>query len=508
MLRQCIVISFLMISIVLMTNIVYSQLIDNNDGTVTDQSTCLVWQKRSSGKKMNWMKALNYCERLELARKMDWRLPSVEELRSIADYSRYKPSISTKLFPNTKSASYWTATSHPTLAKKARLINFYDGGDGSNEKYSRHYVRAVRGGKCDDNIKDIALSQFYNNNDSYSTKQFDLSENNEAPQILIFEPDFKNRAIVTIPAKQLKVKGRSLDKDGIYEVTVNGIEAQLQKDGYFTTYIPLAIGANILKIKATDIKMKSTYKEFKINRESHYKNTINTYTEKQRRLALVIGNSNYSYGGNLLNPINDAVSMKTILKSLSFNVIKYENCSQRLMKRAMDEFGNKLKNFDVGLFFYAGHGVQVKGSNFLIPIDAKLENENDVEYDCVRADRILAKMESAGTKANIVILDACRDNPFERSWQRGTKGKGLAFMNAPSGSLIAYATSPGSTASDGSGVNGLYTSSLLEHIGTPNITIEDVFKRVRATVLKRSGNKQTPWESTSLTGYFYFKSKY
>ena len=121
------------------------------------------------------------------------------------------------------------------------------------------------------------------------------------------------------------------------------------------------------------------------------------------------------------------------------------------MKRAIDKFGKQLKTKDVGLFFYAGHGVQVDGYNYLLPINAKLENENDAEYDCVRAGRILAKMESAGSKTNIVILDACRANPFERAWRRGEKGSGLAFMNAPSGSLIAYSTAPGKTALDGGG---------------------------------------------------------
>jgi len=128
-----------------------------------------------------------------------------------------------------------------------------------------------------------------------------------------------------------------------------------------------------------------------------------------------------------------------------------------------------------------------------------------VEYDCVRAGRILAKMENAGTKTNIVILDACRDNPFERGWHRGAKGNGLAFMNAPSGSLVAYATSPGNTASDGSGSNGLYTSALLKHINSPNISILEMFQSVRKTVKEGSGGKQIPWESTSLEGNFYFK---
>lgn len=230
-------------------------------------------------------------------------------------------------------------------------------------------------------------------------------------------------------------------------------------------------------------------------------------TSRERRLALVIGNADYTYGGDLANPVNDARDMKNALEILGFEVLKCENCSQKTMKRAMDEFGRKLKNYDAGLFFYAGHSVQVDGNNYLIPLDAKLENQNEVEYDCVRADRILAKMESAGSKTNIVILDSCRDNPFERSWHRGAKGTGLAFMNAPSGSLIAYSTSPGNIALDGTGRNSIYTSALLKHIHTPNITIEEVFKKVRATVIKDSGKTQTPWESTSLTGNFYFKKE-
>ena len=230
------------------------------------------------------------------------------------------------------------------------------------------------------------------------------------------------------------------------------------------------------------------------------------YAADKKRMALVIGNADYVSGGSLDNPANDARSMESALKNLGFEVVKYENADQRNMRRAIDLFGAKLKGYDTALFFYAGHGVQVKGSNYLIPVNANLKSENDVEYDCVDAGRVLAKMEDAGTRTNIVILDACRDNPFERSWRRGARGAGLAFMNAPSGSLIAYATSPGKTASDGTGSNGLYTSSLLEHIFTPNIKIEEVFKRVRSSVMRKTGKEQTPWESTSLTGDFYFKT--
>ncbi|MGA1977669.1 MAG: FISUMP domain-containing protein [Bacteroidales bacterium] len=227
--------------------------------------------------------------------------------------------------------------------------------------------------------------------------------------------------------------------------------------------------------------------------------------QPQKRIALVIGNGTYLFS-ILANPENDAKAMKTALQSAGFKVMEYENLNQGQMKKAIDDFGDKLKGNDVGLFYYAGHGIQSKGYNYLIPVDADLKSEEEVEYDCVQADRVLAKMEASGTKVNIIILDACRNNPFERSWTRSATGKGLAFMNAPRGSLIAYATSPGSTASDGSGKNGLYTSAILESIKIPDITILEMFQNVRNIVSQKSYNQQTPWESTSLTGNFYFNA--
>ena len=226
----------------------------------------------------------------------------------------------------------------------------------------------------------------------------------------------------------------------------------------------------------------------------------------QRRLALLIGNASYPQGGSLRNPLNDVRDMDAMLKRVGFETLAYADCSQKRMKQVIDDFGQKLKGYEVGLFFYAGHGVQVNGNNYLIPVDAGLKAEEEVEYDCVRADRVLAKMEAAGSKTNIVILDACRDNPFERSWRRGTKGSGLATMNAPMGSLIAYATAPGRTALDGTEKNGVYTAALLDHIGVPNISVLEMFQRVRTSVIADTNNAQIPWESTSLTGNFYFAS--
>ena len=225
--------------------------------------------------------------------------------------------------------------------------------------------------------------------------------------------------------------------------------------------------------------------------------------QQQKRLALVIGNGNYATG-MLANPENDARAMNNALQLVGFEVMAYENLSQSQLKRAIDDFGIRLKNYQVGLFYYAGHGIQCNGHNYLVPVDAQITFERQIEYDCVPADRILAIMQESGAEVNIMILDACRNNPFERSWSRSASGTGLAFMSAPKGTLIAYATSPGSIASDGTGENGLYTSAILQHIETPDITILQMFQQIRNTVAQQSNNQQIPWESTSLTGDFYF----
>ncbi|MDL5044443.1 caspase family protein [Oscillatoria amoena NRMC-F 0135] len=197
----------------------------------------------------------------------------------------------------------------------------------------------------------------------------------------------------------------------------------------------------------------------------------------QKRLALIIGNSSYQHGGALRNPVNDARAMAGTLQSMGFEVMKYEDLSSNDMKRVINEFGKRLAGNDVGLFYYAGHGIQHNGTNYMIPIEANLQNEEQIEFDCVSADRVVSFMETAKAKVNVIIMDACRNNPFERSWRRSTNGNGLAMMNAPSGTLIAYATAPGTTAADGDGINGLYTSAILKYIKDESLTIEQVFKK-------------------------------
>jgi hypothetical protein len=218
------------------------------------------------------------------------------------------------------------------------------------------------------------------------------------------------------------------------------------------------------------------------------------------RVALVIGNAGYKTMP-LANPINDARAVADTLGRLGFKVISVNNASQKQMFEAVRQFGDGLKG-GVGLFYYAGHGVQVKGRNFLIPVDAAIEREDEVPYKAFDVGLVLEKMEDARNPLNIVILDACRNNPFVRGSR--SAGGGLAQMDAPTGSIVAFATAPGAEAADGSGANGLYTSYLLKFMATPGLKVEDVFKRTRVAVKQDSAGRQIPWESTSLEGDFYF----
>ncbi len=221
-----------------------------------------------------------------------------------------------------------------------------------------------------------------------------------------------------------------------------------------------------------------------------------------QRYALIIGNSQYK-NGPLANPVNDAYGMAMSLQKLGFSVTHLENATQNEMIEAISQFGQQLtESRGVGIFYYAGHGIQIGGRNYLIPIGANIKKEHDAKYEAVDVGRILDEMDKASNQMNVVILDACRDNPFARSFR--SSGQGLAQLDAPSGTLIAYATSPGKVASDGVGNNGIYTKYLLTHMMTPGISIEETFKRVRAGVMQETQNQQLPWESSSLIGNFYF----
>ncbi len=230
--------------------------------------------------------------------------------------------------------------------------------------------------------------------------------------------------------------------------------------------------------------------------------TGNQPATSNHRIALVIGNGAYTSAPPLKNPPNDARDMAATLRTLGFDVVSGINVNQKDMKRLIREFGMKLKSGGSGLFYYAGHGVQSKGRNYLIPIDADIQSEAEVEDSGVDAGLILNYMDDAQNGLNIVILDACRNNPFARSFR--SAGDGLAQVDAPTGTLIAYATAPGRVASDGTAQNGLYTAELLKQMRVPGVSVTDMFMRVRAEVMKQTSSKQVPWESSSLVGSFYF----
>lgn len=220
-----------------------------------------------------------------------------------------------------------------------------------------------------------------------------------------------------------------------------------------------------------------------------------------RRLALVIGNNKYN-DAPLQNPVNDARAMARSLEAAGFEVILRTDATQREMLAALRDFGSRLKDSNAGLFYFAGHGMQIKGRNFLIPVGADIQREDEVAYQSLDAQAVLDKMESAGNGTNLMILDACRNNPFARSFRSASQG--LAQMDAPVGTMVAFATAPGSVASDGQGSNGLYTQHLLGALQQPGLKVEDVFKQVRSAVRRDSKGAQVPWESTSLEGDFYF----
>lgn len=223
----------------------------------------------------------------------------------------------------------------------------------------------------------------------------------------------------------------------------------------------------------------------------------------EQRVALVIGNSSYKESP-LKNPVNDAADITAALRELGFRVVLRTNANRRQMVEAVREFGSLLKKGGVGLFYFAGHGVQSRGRNYLVPLGAAVEAEADLEFEAMDANMVLAQMDEAGNRVNIVVLDACRNNPFARSFRSASRG--LAQMDAATGSFLAYATAPGSVAADGDGRNGIFTKHLLASLKNPESKVEDVFKRVRVEVARETGNKQIPWDSSSLTGDFYFRA--
>jgi uncharacterized caspase-like protein len=231
--------------------------------------------------------------------------------------------------------------------------------------------------------------------------------------------------------------------------------------------------------------------------------------QSERRVALVVGNGTYEEAGTLTNPVNDAVDVAARLRDLGFEVIEGNDLGKRALERKIGEFSDALDGAGVGLFYYAGHGLQVDGRNFIVPVDARLDMPAKLRLEAVQIDDVLDIMEQQ-TKTSLVFLDACRNNPFARSLSRKATNRsavalaGLAQFDSTRGSFIAFSTAPGSVAMDGTGRNSPFASALLRHIGEPGQSINDLMIAMRRDVVSETHDSQRPWEQGSLLERFEF----
>lgn len=295
----------------------------------------------------------------------------------------------------------------------------------------------------------------------------------------------------------------STQSSGSEAPTETEIKTEAMRAGVNTETNRAKIIAEGRAVPASQSQMTSVSTEEELSPEELYKN--------DKRFALVIGNATYNPKiGTLKNPLNDATGFAATLRGLGFDVTLVTDATYGKIRVEMIKFREKLnqgnKDETVGLFYYAGHGLQHDNENYIVPVDAELEFEDDIPRYCFPIQKmVLSQLEQTNSRMNIIVLDACRNNPFPSMNRALGENQGLGEMKKARGAFIAYATSPGSVASDGSGSNGLYTQELMKAMQRPGRTIEQVFKEVRANVLKLSGDRQNPWENSNIIGDFYFK---
>lgn len=332
-------------------------------------------------------------------------------------------------------------------------------------------------------------------------------QRNSAPQIKITKPSLKrNYAEAVVQTSDTKMEGVLSDGSKIRKVSVNGQEAEILQNGKFSAELNLTPGKNKIRVLAEDYSSNVAFKDFYITHTPPMDVGTDASTTfdltNQKRTALVIGNAAYTGAGELKNTVNDAEVMAATLKELGFEVMSVLDGSYEDMKKAVYRYGSAIRDVDVSVFFYAGHGLEIEGVNYLVPVDAEINSPLDVKLKTIPLTGVLRTIEYANEDGlNMVILDACRNNPFPTG-KRG--GAGLAKETPPSGTLIAYSTGPGNVASDGEGDNGLYTGELIKQMKKPQ-RIEDVFMRTRNSVEEISRGAQQPWEEARLKGIFYLK---
>ncbi|MBQ3709433.1 MAG: caspase family protein [Bacteroidales bacterium] len=294
------------------------------------------------------------------------------------------------------------------------------------------------------------------------------------------------------------------------EIAVNGSYyrgmSTVKNDGYqmmLNQTVTLREGVNEIVISATNYCGTTTRKSMVI-----YTKSNDDQVYGQKRVALVIGNAKYK-SSPLVNPANDANDVASALRNLGFDVRTVINGSLREMEDAVTDLSNRADRNAIALFYYAGHGIQKDGVNYLVPIDADPQVAADVPYVCYDVNRLLANMEESGSSMNIVVLDACRNDPFGRSWSRGSSDRGFATLDisGATGTFISYATSPGKEALDGDGRHSPYAEAFIKALNTPGLELQYFFRTIQADVKKKTGGAQVPWNNTSVTGDFYFNPK-
>lgn len=326
--------------------------------------------------------------------------------------------------------------------------------------------------------------------------------------------------MITSDDDQITIAGEATDESGISKVTVNEINAEIDvQSNVFQANIILDEGRNSVKIIATDINNNKKEYVFFVNKKPKVNQTNNNAavidaiasiprkTIKENRIALIIGNSDYANLPRLKNPMNDAVLMDSTLKIVGFKVTRVLNGDRDTIWEAINDFTTELAKDKetIGLFYYAGHGIQLNGINYLVPINAKITKPSDISRDCYNMESLYNEIEQAKNNLNMIILDACRNNPVESSRSSGGAG-GLAKPEKLAiGTFIAFSTGPGKVAADGLGKNSIYTKELSNAMLQSGKKIEDVFKKVKEEVFKATKEKQIPWENSNIFGDFYFK---
>lgn len=334
------------------------------------------------------------------------------------------------------------------------------------------------------------------------------STDNIPPTITLVEPSGLPGFKIYTNKKEITITGNTRDEAGIFNVKINGITADYDKNtAGFKGNALLNYGDNTIKVLATDIHKNESTFIFFVNREKDASEDIPVVDLHEKRIALVIGNGDYANFDKLKNPINDMMAIEKTLGLLDFEVKYVQNAIRDSLIEAIDQFGMELAKDSntVGLFYFAGHGIQVENKTYLVPVNAKTYlKPKDLEY-CYPLESLLQTLKESKNRMNLVILDACQNDPAQAN--RSIKlEKGLApIVVSSSGLFVGLSTSPGMTASDGDGNNSTYTLELIKALKVPKLKVEELFKKVRIAVSQKTENKQIPWENSSLNSEFYFR---